>query len=269
MSQLHSLGKAILAILLSFAVIRVAMHFSQDFRLTVYHVRDDVIMARLIPRAPKFWVHRCNDTRKMEEMMAKYNGVELDIIFYPTADGGFFDVSHDPQPTPRHRLDDFFALLASSPQTHCWLDFKNLNETTAQPALQELERLITTYPINKSRLIVESANFTSLGTFHRQGYYTSYYCPVDDERYLNTDTHKDEFTQIVSAAAHSGNVDAVSFDAAYYPLVKSAKLSIDMLSWHVGHYGWWDFSFDENLKPLTTDEQVKVILVSAHSRYNR
>ena len=126
MNRLHPLVKILIAVLFCFVVIRLAMQFSQDFRLVVYHIRDDIIMARLIPIAPKFWAHRCNDVRKMEEMMAKYDGVELDIIFYPTEEGGFFEVSHDYPTSPEHPLDDFFALLAPPPEDKLLVGFQKL-----------------------------------------------------------------------------------------------------------------------------------------------
>ncbi len=269
MNRLRFLGKALTAVLLCFAVVRVAMHFSEDFRFAVYHVRDDIIMAQFFPITPKFWAHRCNDTRKMEEMMTKYKGVELDVFFRPAENGGSFEVSHNRKPATEHSLESFFALLASSRGTNCWLDFKNLNKVTAKPALYELERLVTKYRIDKNRLIVESPNYALLGAFRQQGYYTSYYCPVDDKRYLNTDAHREAFTRLVSKAVKSGNVDAVSFPISYYPLVKSANAGVDYLTWHVGHNGWIDFYFDRKLKDVFQDKEVKVILVSANSRYNR
>lgn len=269
MNKLRFLGKTMLVVLLCFTVIRVAMHFSQDFRFAVYHVRDDVIMAQFFPITPKFWAHRCNDTRKAEEMMTKYKGVELDIIFCPTGDGGSFEVSHDSQPALEHPLDSFFALLASSQRTNCWLDFKNLNKETVKPALHEIERLVTKYQIDKKHLIVESSNYALLGAFRRQGYYTSYYCPVNDKRYLDTNAHNAEYTRLVNNAVKSGNVDAVSFPISYYSLVKGANVSVDYLTWYVGYHGWIDFYFDQKLKSVLQDQQVKVILVSANSRYNR
>lgn len=269
MNRIRFLGKTLLAVLLCFTVIRVAMHFSQDFRFMVYHVRDYVITAQFFPITPKFWAHRCNDTRKMEEMMTKYKGVELDIIFYPTKDGGSFEVSHDPQPALEHPLDSFFALLASSQGTNCWLDLKNLNKRTAKPALRELERLVTKYQIDKKQLILESSNYAFLGAFRRQGYYTSYYCPVNDKRYLDTNAHKKEFMRLVNNAVKSGNVDAVSFPISYYSLIKGANVGVDYLTWYVGHRGWIDFYFDQKLKSVLQDKQVKVILVTANSRYNR
>lgn len=78
----------------------------------MWHVRDDLVMARLFPIPTKFWAHRCNDPRKIEEAMALYSGVELDIIFYPAPDGGIFEVSHDLQSKVAHPLDDFFAILS-------------------------------------------------------------------------------------------------------------------------------------------------------------
>ena len=266
--NLRRIGKWFAVILLCFAVLRLAMRISPNFRSVVYKVQDNVIMARLFPITSKFWAHRCNDTRKMEEMMAIYSGVELDIIFCPLSEGSVFETSHDLQPTIEHPLNDFFARLTPPQETKIWLDFKNLNETTAQPALQELEKLVTTYQIDKKRLIVESANYTCLGLFHQQGYYTSFYCPVNDDRYLLTTEHKEEFVRLVNNAVQSGHVNAVSFPVSYYPLIKEAGIKIDLLTWH--HLGyWWECYLNRKLNSVMKDEQVKVILVSAHSRYDR
>ncbi len=268
MNMLRRLGKCLGVAVICFIILRLAMYVSPEFRLKIYHIRDDVIMAQLFPITSKFWAHRCNDTRKMEEMMTIYDGVELDIIFCPTPEGGAFETSHDPQSAVDHPLDNFFAILGPH-KTKIWLDFKNLNETTAHPALQELEKLIATYRIDKNRLILESENYDCLGLFHQQGFYTSYYCPVNDERYLRTAEYRDEYVHLLNKAIQSGHINAISFPAAYYPLVKEARPDVDLLTWHIGHYGWWDFYFDETLKPIMEDEHIKVILVSRHSRYDR
>lgn len=69
MSKLRLIGKILLAIALCFAVIRIAMRFSQDDRLAVHHVWDDIIMARSYPERPNFGHIGANDTRKMEDML--------------------------------------------------------------------------------------------------------------------------------------------------------------------------------------------------------
>lgn len=267
-SKLRRFGGLLAAIGLLAIGLKLAFRLSPDLRWAVMAYRDEAVRA-VCPIAPKLWAHRCNDTRKLEEMMALYDGVEMDITFYPSADGGRFDTSHDPQPSPAHPLDDFFAAFAPPHETKVWLDFKNLNEKNAAPALRELERLTAAYRIDKARLVVESGNWPYLAAFREKGYYTSYYCPVDTARYLKTDAHRAEYFEKVRAAARSGHVDAVSFPASYYELVKASGVDADLLVWHTRGERWWRFFVEPALRRMLGDDQVKAILVNAPSRYSR
>ena len=60
----------------------------------------------------KIYTHRCDSVEKVKEQIGKVIGVELDITFYP--EQGIFDTSHDPQPSIRFPLEDFFIEISKT-----------------------------------------------------------------------------------------------------------------------------------------------------------
>ena len=218
----------------------------------------------------KIYTHRCDSVEKVKEQIGKVIGVELDITFYP--DQGIFDTSHDPQPSIKFPLEDFFVELSKT-DFKFWLDFKNLTSENAVQALNELNRLFKKYNIDKSRAILESHNYQNLDIFHKDGFYTSYYCPVDDQRYLITDENFEEYKSQLIKAVNSGNISAVSFPASYYYLVKKTGVDVDLLTWHLGmNFSLHNLRFfirDKFIKTLMDDEKVKVILAPRITAFDR
>ena len=218
----------------------------------------------------KIYTHRCDSVEKVKEQIGKVIGVELDITFYP--EQGIFDTSHDPQPSIRFPLEDFFIELSKT-DFKFWLDFKNLTPDNALQALNELNRLFSKYNIDKKRAIVESHNYNNLDIFRNNGFYTSFYCPVNDQRYLQTDDYFEEYkTQLINAV-NSGNVNAVSFPANYYSLVKKSGVDVDLLTWHLGmnfsRHSLRYYIRDNLVKTLMNDDKVKVILAPRSSAFDR
>lgn len=214
--------------------------------------------------AAKLWAHRCDSIEKMQENQEKFEGVELDINYYAALDE--FDVSHDKQDKLEYPLEGFLAEIAQS-NAKLWLDFKNLSTANHEAAQNRLEYLFAKYNIDKSRAIIESRDAAALGYFHRDGWYTSFYVPVND-KYLESDEGKENFLAQVYAAANTGNVNAVSFPIEYYGVLKSADLPVDLLTWDIDAH-WWDYVMDDDRRARLADEQLKVILVTSNSKYNR
>ena len=210
------------------------------------------------------WAHRCDSIEKMQENQEKFEGVELDINYY--ADLDEFDVSHDKQDKLEYPLENFFAEIAHS-NARLWLDFKNLSTENHEAAQNRLEYLFAKYNIDKSRAIIESRDAAALGYFRRDSWYTSFYVPVND-KYLESNEGKENFLAQVYAAVNTGNVNAVSFPIAYYGILKSADLPVDLLTWDVDAH-WWDYVMDDDRRARLADEQLKVILVTSNSKYNR
>ncbi len=264
-----------LIIIIVFIVVagRLLLHFSPTFRMEAHRFRSKIAKQPFYPIGSKYWAHQCNDLRMLEEMIHIYPGIELDIRFHLVGESGIFDMTHNPRPTTENPLENAFVLLSPPKKVHIWLDFKNLDEKNAGPALRELDRLVDVYQINKERLIIESPDYVRLGLFHQHGYYTSFYCPTDEKRYLRETSHQQEYAKIVNEAVNSGNVDAISFQEQYYPLIKALNVNVEFLTWY-GSEKWRFFFFkkpDEEKQTrrrlIENDPQVKVILVNPPSRY--
>ena len=247
------------------------LYVSQDFYTIVCHFRSEITGRPYYPVGEKYWAHKCNNPQLLTEMLPHYSGIELDIFFYPQADGGLYIVAHSEEDNMDNPLDNFFAILSSQKDTGIWLDFKNLDSKNSSAAVEELNRLVKIHNINPQRLVIESPNFIELGKFHQQGYYTSYYCPVDEQRYIQSNKFHNEFKEKVNLAVKSGNVSAVSFPEQYYPLVKASDIETDLLTWY-GDDEWFMFFVpvrnteqERRVKAIEADSQIKIILVDSAS----
>lgn len=230
----------------------------------VSRLHGDELIQKFYPITEKFWLHRSNSIEKIEELFDKYDGVELDIIFFDRQNN--FDVSHDLNENIDYPLDSFLPILATT-KNKIWFDFKNLSKDNAMQSSDLLSDMLNRNNINKNEVIVESRDYNALKYFKEKGFYTSFYCPVDD-KYLNTKEGNDLFISSVFKAVSSGNIDAISFPIAYYPLVKSANIKTDMLTWNQNKK-WFYFYFDQELQKVINDQQVKVILVKDSASINR
>ncbi len=218
-------------------------------------------------RSDKFWAHMCNSVEKFQLMSKEYSGVEFDAIFYDKE--GTFEISHDLPDKPEHSLELFLPTIAEFKDTKIWFDFKNLNHENAEAALNELENLLTKYGIDRKRFIIESHDYKELGIFRQHGFYTSFYVTINNKKFFKDEDGANEFRNEIRAVASSGNVDAISFPVSYYELVKSANVSNDLLTWNTHGEKWWHFYKRYDLKRLTDDEQVKVILIEHLTNYDR
>lgn len=214
----------------------------------------------------KVWAHRVDSIGKLREQVGTFEGVEFDLTYFD--DESEFDVSHDKQERLEYPLEDFFAEIDGS-DIKLWLDYKNLTSKNSEASRARLNELLTKYHIAKQNVIVESHNVQELGAFHRDGFYTSYYVPVN-KKYLETEAGKDEFAHAVRTAIATGNVNAVSFPVEYYDMVSSITQDedVDKLMWDMGAR-WWNYNRQNERKIRLADERTKVVLVTSESRYTR
>lgn len=90
---------------------------------------------------------------------------------------------------------------------------------------------------------------------------------------MQTDDYFEEYkTQLINAV-NSGNVNAVSFSANYYSLVKKSGVDVDLLTWHLGmnfsRHSLRYYIRDNLVKTLMNDDKVKVILAPRSSAFDR
>ena len=261
-----------IAILFSLFILIETIFFIQSgLHWSIFRDNQLSKLFRLIYNPPdKFWVHRCDTTEKLQMMSEQYSGVEIDAIFYPSEPfGSKFDISHDEQSNVDYPLEDFMPLMAKYKDTKIWFDFKNLNKENAEPALAELEYLLSKYNIEKSRFIIESHDLENLELFYQHGFYTSFFITINEDWFFNSEAGERYFFNELRFAADSGYINAVSFPANYYILVKRSEIPSDLLTWDTHDEKWWQFYKSEELKPMIYDDQVKVILAAHPTIYDR
>lgn len=153
-----------------------------------------------------------------------------------------------------------------------WIDFKNLDDSNKELALETLQNLCKTYQIPIQNLIVESPNYKALKIFKNSGFFTSYYFPYYDMQKLEAD--RAILYENLQNIIKTDSVNAISFDYGYYDFIESLHLKyshkgqlLDMplLTWNIGgpDKDWTNNALTKAYK----DSRVKVILVSEQGDY--
>lgn len=153
-----------------------------------------------------------------------------------------------------------------------WIDFKNLDDSNKELALETMKGLCEKYQIPIQNLIIESPNYKALRVFRDGGFFTSYYFPYYDMQKLETD--RAEIKTQLQDIIKTGNVNAISFDYEYYDFIESLHLKykhkgkmqdMPLLTWNIGGV---DKDWIHNLQTKAyEDPRVKVILVSEQGNY--
>lgn len=124
----------------------------------------------------KIWAHRVNSLEKLKEATPLFNGVELDVMF--DLENNYFDVNHPPAKSIQLSLEKYLTSLPNPTSLKYWLDFKNLNVTNQQMALERLEALVDRFKLKPQQVIIESSNPEFLAIFQQKEYIVSFYLPA-------------------------------------------------------------------------------------------
>lgn len=217
----------------------------------------------------RLWLHRVDEVAKFEDFKEKYRGFEIDVHFLLNP-SPYFDVGHDGADSSIGlNLADMFSHIQKQnmenyrDKIQLWIDFKNLSEENKYVALSELQHLCLTYEISPQNLIIESRNYKSLDVFKKQGFFTSYYVPYYEAKYLKS--HAQAIRNEINTIIESGNVSALSFPFYLYDFIVDS---------HFGYYEnekWKDMplltwneeaNWKENMQiKAFLNPQIKVILV--------
>lgn len=149
-----------------------------------------------------------------------------------------------------------------------WLDLKNLTSNNVNFVLAELNRLVEQYSVDKSRLIVESKDYISLGLLKENGYYVSYYVPYDKPGRLDDNEYKAAILEL-QKVVDSGKVSAISFPGWWYESIKSdLNRNIDLLTWEHRKIRA-ELFFYPYCRDMLKDKRVKVILIKDKGKYHK
>lgn len=214
----------------------------------------------------KLWLHRCNSLEKLHEMESRYPNFEVDICL---REDGVLDVTHDEDTTFGLKVDPYFGYLSQHPNSHMWMDVKNLDEDNLELFMHSLSALIGKYRVKKEQLIIESSQWQLMRAFTLGNFYTSYY--VDAPKPLTLSHEQvDSVVTRLSRIARSGCVSALSFPGWWYGPLRNqfTDTEIEFLSWR--HR---DTQLEVLLNPvgrmMLKDPRMKVILVKDKGRYHR
>ncbi len=177
----------------------------------------------------RIWLHRVNSIERAEYFLHEYSGFEIDIYYDPARD--IFNVDHDNRDF-NTSLYDMFACLSKKGEKSfwVWLDFKNLDKSNMDKALNRLEFLAMKFSVPRNHIIVESSSIEDLSVFHQASYITSFYfIPPPKEDFFNR-------MEKLRNRFYTSGVVAVSSDLKYHDLVEKAFPNVPWLFWDLKSY---------------------------------
>lgn len=212
----------------------------------------------------KIWIHRVNSVDKLKEVVDKFKGVELDVVFKEGENK--FDVNHPPAQSIDLSLFEYLSSIKLSANNRFWLDFKNLSESNMNSSCLKLDSLCNKLMINKEKIIVESTNLEYLSPFKTKGFRTSHYLFGTLDRQL---TSKIKNIRLLN------KTDFISSDKHNYTTIKDHFPDEKILTWSYGFSDGKSLRPDHllrNLKSLymkfkvLSDDNVSVVLFSYYSK---
>ncbi len=177
----------------------------------------------------KSWVKGVNTIERMKNKLNKNSGgMECDVYFDTLK--MIFDVHHDVDKSTGLDLESLLKEYQRlNLQASIWLDFKNLNDFTAVPALNKLRQLRDKYQL-QNKILVESGQPDLLNKFNVNEFYTSYYVPVFNP-YLLDDRSLKFYTDSIYKVIRNSSVNALSGYYFQYSFLAKNFPGYDILLW--------------------------------------
>lgn len=155
----------------------------------------------------KNWKKAINSVALVNALGNAVAGFECDVYFDTARN--IFDVHHDPDNSTGLDLKILLEHYRQKKMTSgIWLDIKNLNESTAKPALSSLIELRREFDL-RDKLLAESGRADLLTAFSDSGFYTSYYTPMFNP-YQITDKEIKSWVDSIASVLKNSKVNALS-----------------------------------------------------------
>lgn len=225
-------------------------------------------------QSSRIFPHRVNSIGKLKDVWNDgFRSFEIDVRFGDN-NSTTFQVGHN-QGLMGLGLEEFLSRVDYQQIERIWLDFKNLNQSNYQKALERLEYLDKKFDVKRKFIVESGANSEFFKELREKGWHTSYYMPTKKIiKLLNEDDKvkmKELATQIAKQTK-AQNVAAVSFDYNLYPFIK--QYLEPLISDDIVYHMWLGPSLDrvnfedELLKnPMYLDSRVKTLLSFYRSQY--
>tara|TARA_R110001592_G_scaffold21565_2_gene86717 strand:- start:4431 stop:5165 length:735 start_codon:yes stop_codon:yes gene_type:complete len=210
----------------------------------------------------KIWAHRIDSKELLNDVEDKFSGLELDVVFIDSLNR--FDVNHPPAKSINLSLHDYFSASKNKAKLGYWLDFKNLNKSNQEQALQKLLQICDDLKLNKEHIIVESEKVELLQKFAEKSFKTSYYLHWPGLYTLNKEQLDNKISEIRSNLARISFTPFLSSDYNDYEILSIEFPKQRKLLWctdlkNNAKQKW-------NIYRILKDDQVKVLLIKSESK---
>jgi hypothetical protein len=176
----------------------------------------------------KSWIKGVNSLETMNKINRNTGGIECDVYFDTLKK--IFDVHHDTNNSTGLDLETLLMEYRRLDlQLSIWIDFKNLDNFTAVPALNKLSQLREKYGL-QNKIIVESGQANLLNKYNEKEFYTSYYVPVFNP-YLLDDRSLKSYTDSIAGAIRNSSANALSGYYFQYRFLAKNFPGYDILLW--------------------------------------
>jgi hypothetical protein len=205
----------------------------------------------------KIWAHKINTINRLNKAQNEFKGLELDVVFYNNSNS--FYVNHPPDSSINLSLQSYLSSQDRSLKTQYWIDFKNLNTENQKESINQLNRLISEYKIEKNRVIVESKQPLLLQQFSDSKLKTAYYLPSNlgelDSTHLKIELNEIQKKVIVYQPSY------ISSDYRHYPILKEHFPKYKKLFWFTGFGSTNTIAARILLWKILLDDNVDVLLI--------
>ena len=222
--------------------------------LGYFGLATDALLNWMYP--DKIWVHRVNSIEKLETTYTLFSGFELDVVY--DKDLGY-DVTHPPVPSIGLELEHL--LKSQQPFKTYWLDFKNLNATNQQVALERLISISKSLQLAPERLVVESTHPEFLQAFRNYGFKTAFYLPTHMHQESGEVLKASIEDVITKRTAYP--TDYISADYRNYELLEQQFPEAEKLFWILSTSDWKSNVIKRLSKyKMASNPKVKQLLVT-------
>lgn len=209
----------------------------------------------------KLWAHRINTIEEINPAFQKFSGVELDIYYEKSENR--FDIRHHGGISGLS-LRNYFKSIKNPYYYYYWLDFKNLGITNHEESYELLYEILLEFDL-LNNVIVEGTNPVSLGYYANRGVFTSYWIPMVNDIYSNSNSQQ---ASEVKYWLNQYPFTVISADYRMYPYIKKYFPSQNMHLWvKSADVPNGDNEAKKISANLAKDPYVKVILVTIEENF--
>lgn len=172
----------------------------------------------------KIWLAECYSLEEVQQMYSEYPNFQVNVFI--SQDSTLLVVQGEDSVSGKP-IDPFFEFLAEHPQSHLWMDMRNLSDENLSLFMDVLVKLFHQYHADKRQLVVETSAWDLMRVFTVSKFYTAYPMKAPNPAELSRN-QKDSIITRISRIADSGCVSALDIPSKWYGPLHNQYKEIDI-----------------------------------------